>query len=97
MARIRETQIERDENGRVIEERVEIKRRGAGFAPFLFVLILGLIALGGYFVVQQGSLQEAGREADRAAAQVEQQVQRTAEAAGNQVEQFGDQVERATN
>lgn len=90
MARIRETQIERDENGRVVEERVEIKRRGAGFAPFLFVVMLAAIVAGGIYVAQQGSFEQAGIEADQGVAQLEQQAQRTAEAAS-------DQVQRAAN
>jgi hypothetical protein len=97
MARIRERQIERDENGRVIEERVELKRRGAGFAPGLAAGMIAVLAALAFYAYSQGSFQDAGRDADVAAAQAQTQLSAAADSAGNAVENAGDRIEQATD
>lgn len=84
MAEVRETKIERDADGHVINTTEHIierpKRRGGGFG---FGMLLGVILIAGAiiaFAYNQGSFQTAGRQADQAAAQIEQQVDETAAA-----------------
>ncbi|MGE0743302.1 MAG: hypothetical protein AB7O98_18350 [Hyphomonadaceae bacterium] len=77
MAEIRETQVERDADGRVTDTKVVIERprkRGGGFGWGMFfgVLLIAGAILG--FAYTQGSFQQAGVEADQVAAQVEQQT-----------------------
>lgn len=96
MAEIRETHVERDANGNVVDTKVVQRRKGGGFGwGMLFAVLViagGIIA----FAYSQGSFQQAGAEADRAAAQVETQTEVAAENAGDAIENAGDQVEQAT-
>lgn len=100
MAEIRETHVERDAEGRVVDTKVTIdqpKRKGGGFGwGMLFAVLViagGLFA----FAYSQGSFQQAGVQADQATAQVEQQTEAVAENAGDALESAGDTAERATN
>lgn len=100
MAEIRETHVERDPEGRVVDTKVTIdqpKRKGGGFGwGMLFavlVIAVGIIT----FAYSQGSFQQAGVQADQATAQVEQQSRAVAENAGDTLESAGDAAERATN
>ena len=99
MAEIRETHVERDANGNVIDTRVVVdrpkKKGGFGIGMLLgVVLVAGAIIA---FAYSQGSFQQAGVEADQAQSQIEAQTETVAENAGDAVETAGDQVERATN
>jgi flagellar basal body-associated protein FliL len=99
MAEIRETHVERDANGNVIDRRVVVdrpkKKGGFGIGMLLgVVLVAGAIIA---FAYSQGSFQQAGVEADQAQSQIEAQTETVAENAGDAVENAGNQVERATN
>ncbi|MBC7767516.1 MAG: hypothetical protein H7124_01880 [Phycisphaerales bacterium] len=76
MAEIRETQVKRDEHGRVTDTKVIIdhpkKKSGFGVGILLGVVLIAGALLA--FVYTQGSFQQAGREADQVTAQVEQQT-----------------------
>ena len=100
MAEIRETHVERDADGRVVDTKVVIDRpkpKGGGFGwGMLFAVLViagGLFA----FAYSQGSFEQAGVQADQASAQVEQQTEAVAENAGDALESAGDAAERATN
>lgn len=100
MAEIRETHVERDADGRVVDTKVIVdrpKRRGGGFGwGMLFAVLViagGLIA----FAYTQGSFEQAGVQADQATAQLEDQTSAVAENAGDALESAGDAAERATN
>ena len=89
MAEIRETHIERDEEGRPIDTRVTIdqpKKRSGGFG---WGMLLGVLIIAGailVFAYTQGSFQQAGVEADQATAQVQEQSQQVAQNAGEAVD-----------
>jgi hypothetical protein len=90
MAEIRETHVERDEEGRVVDTKVVIdrpKRKSGGFGwgMLLGVLIIAAGIIG--FAYSQGSFQQAGLEADQATAQIEEQTSTVAENAGDTAEQ----------
>jgi hypothetical protein len=81
MAEVRETKIERDGDGHIVNTTEHIierpKRRGGGFG---WGMLLGVILIAGAiiaFAYNEGSFQSAGREADQATAQVEQQIDAT--------------------
>lgn len=81
MAEIRETHVERDEEGRVTDTKVRIERpkRGGGFGVGM---LLGVLLIAGAivaFAYTQGSFQEAGLEADQATAAAEQQLEQAAD------------------
>lgn len=84
MGETRETHIERDADGRVTDTKVTIdrpRRNGGGFGAGLLLGIVALAAVLLAFAWTEGSFQSAGREADRATAAAEQQLeQRAAEA-----------------
>ena len=101
MAEIRETHVERDEDGRVVDTKVVIerpdehRRKGGGFG---WGMLLGVILIAGAiiaFAYSQGSFQQAGVEADQATAQIEETAGATAENAGDAIEQAGDNAEQA--
>jgi hypothetical protein len=100
MSTHRETEIERDEDGRVVavEERIARPRRGAGFG---WGALLGVILITGAmiaFAYTQGSFQNAGARVDSAAQQAEEQIGDRAEAAGDRIESSTDALqERAHN
>lgn len=84
MAEIRETEVERDADGRIVgyRERVsehvdddrKVRRKGGGFGwGLLFGALLIAVAIVAY-AYSQGGFQQAGRDADQVAAQVETQT-----------------------
>ena len=89
MAEIRETHVERDPEGRVVDSKVTIERpkRSGGFG---WGLLLGAIVIAAgiiFFAYTQGSFQQAGVEADQAKAQVQDSTSaavRSADQAQNQ-------------
>jgi len=99
MAKVQETEIERDTDGRVVgykdvERPVIVKRKGGGFGwGLLFGLLIAVIAVG-YFAYSHGSFQNAGVTADRATAQVEQKAGDTAHQAANSLDTAGDQAQQ---
>lgn len=98
MADIRETHVDRDAEGRVVETRVVERKKGGG--GFGFGMLLGVIIVAGAivaFAYSQGSFQSAGVEADQATAQIQDQTQTVAANAGDAIEDVGDRVEQATN
>lgn len=84
MAEIRETEVERDAEGRVIGYRERVsehvdddknaRRKGGGFGWGLLLgaLLLAVVIVG--YAYSQGGFQQAGRDADVVAANVEQQT-----------------------
>lgn len=98
MAEIRETHVERDANGNVVDTKVVQRRKGGGGFGwgmlFAVILIAGAVIA---FAYSQGSFQQAGVEVDRATEQVGAQTEAVAENAGDAIENAGDSVERATN
>jgi hypothetical protein len=107
MPEIRETEVERDAEGRVVgyrervTEPVETKQRKGGFGWGLLlgalVIAIAIVA----FAYSQGSFQQAGVEADQATAQLEEQtedvVDRTDEALQGAAETTEQAVDNATD
>jgi len=77
MAEIRETHVERDEDGRVTDTKLIIdrpkKKGGFGWGMLLGVLLIAAAVIG--FAYTQGGFQEAGIEADQATEQIEQSTE----------------------
>jgi hypothetical protein len=114
MAEIRETEVERDADGRIVgyRERVSehvddkkpVRRKGGFGWGLLFGALLIAIAVIAY-AYSQGGFQQAGRDADQVAAQVETKtddvVGRTDEAlqgaADNTRQAYNDNAEQTTN
>jgi hypothetical protein len=96
MAEIRETHIERDADGNVVDTKVvERRKRGGGFGwGMIFGLAVLAVAIVA-FAYSQGSFQQAGVEADQATAQLEEQTEGAVDATGSAIENAGDQVEAA--
>lgn len=103
MAEIRETHVKRDEHGRVTDTKVvverepERRRRGGGFG---LGLLLGVLLFGAallIFAYSQGSFQSAGREADQLAAVTDEQLDRTADSATEELAQARAETDRAEN
>ena len=102
MAEVRETEVERDSEGRVIgykeriadhgEPPVRRKRGGFGWGMLFGILVIAVAIIA--FAYNQGSFQQAGVEADQATEQVEQQAGQAAENAGDALENAGDQAEQ---
>jgi len=98
MPEIRETHVERDENGNVVDTKVVQRRRGGG--GFGWGMLLGVLIIAGgiiAFAYSQGSFQNAGADADRATAQIEEQTSTIAENTGDVLENAGDAAENATD
>lgn len=99
MAEIRETHVERDEDGRVIDRQVIVERpkKGGGFG---WGMLLGMVLVAGAIVVfafSEGSFQQAGVQADQATAQIEDTTSDAAQQTGNALEQAGDNAQQAAN
>jgi hypothetical protein len=99
MPEIRETHVERDEDGRVTDTKVIVDRpkRKGGFG---WGMLFGVLIIAGAiiaFAYSQGSFQQAGVEADQATAQIEDQTSTVAENTGDALESAGDTAEEATN
>jgi hypothetical protein len=98
MPEIRETHIQRDEEGRVID-KVTIDRPVKSGGGFGWGMLLGVILIAGAivaFAYSQGSFQQAGVEADQAAAQMEQQAGDALDDTGVAIDQSG-AAEQAAN
>lgn len=96
MAEVEETDVERDEDGRVIgyRQHIERPRKRGGFG---WGLLLGMVLVAGgivAFAYSHGSFQSAGVTADHATAQVEQQASNAAHQAGDQLNNAGDQAQQ---
>lgn len=99
MAEIRETHVERDADGRVIDTKVVVerpKRKGGFSLGMLFgvILIAGAIIA---FAYSQGSFQQAGVEADQATAQIESTTDTAIDTTGAALEEAGDTAAQAAN
>jgi hypothetical protein len=110
MAEIRETEVERDAEGRVVgyRERVSehvdddkpVRRKGGGFGwGLLFGALLIAIAIVAY-AYSQGGFQQAGVEADQVASVVEEQtddvVERTDDALQGAADTTEDAIDNTT-
>jgi outer membrane murein-binding lipoprotein Lpp len=104
MAEIRETEVERDAEGRVVgyrervSENVDTKpaRRGGG-GKFALGLLLGAVLLAVAiiaFAYSQGGFQQAGVEADQMAAQIEQRTDQAVDATDSAVQGAADTTQR---
>jgi len=102
MPEIRETEVERDAEGRVVGYRERVtepaeprRRRGGGFGwGLLFGVLLiavGIIA----FAYSQGSFQQAGVEADQMTAQLEEQTDQAVGAADTALQDGADSTREA--
>jgi CRP-like cAMP-binding protein len=93
-----ETQIVTDRDGRVVEtteRQTKPARRGSNFgagALFGVVVAVGAIAV---FACSQGSFRNAGADADRTTAQVQEQVGAAAQNTGDALETAGDSAKQA--
>jgi len=102
MAEIRETQVDRDSDGRVTgyTERVEERPRRKSGGGFGWGLLFGVVIITAaiiFFAYNSGSFQSAGARADNAAAQAETQLGQATENAGDAIEQAGDTIEQTTD
>ena len=98
MAEIRETHIERDEDGRVVDTKVVERRKSGG--GFGWGLVFGVVLIAAAviaFAYSQGSFQQAGVEADQATAQIEQQTDAALDRTGDAIENAGDQIEETSD
>lgn len=105
MADIREAEVERDADGRIIGykepvatervvERPVVVRKKGGFGwGLLFGLLIAIIGIG-VFAYNHGSFEGAGRSADQATAQVEQKAGDSAHQAANSLNNAGDRAQQ---
>jgi hypothetical protein len=100
MARVREVDIDHDDVGRPYVERERVVRRGIvgggvgwGMLAALVLIIAAFIA----FAYYGGSFEQLGADADRATANINQQVDETAGATGDALEDAGERADRALN
>ncbi|HET9230490.1 MAG TPA: hypothetical protein VFO00_04330 [Vitreimonas sp.] len=107
MAEIRETEVERDADGRIVgyRERVSehvdddkpVRRKGGGFGwGLLFGALLIAIAIVA-FAYSQGGFQQAGVEADQATAQLEEQTDDVVERTDNALQGAADTTQDAVD
>ena len=96
MAVIRETEVERDADGRVIGYKQDIvapkKRSGFGWGLFFGMALIAIAVIG--FAYTHGSFQNAGRQADQVTAQAEQQVAAGAHQTAEAVDSAGDRAQQ---
>lgn len=106
MAEIRETEVERDADGRVIgyrervSEHVDEDRKKRGGGGFGWGLILGVLLIAAAiiaFAYSQGGFQQAGVEADQAAAQLEEQTDTAIGATDEALQDAADNAQRTTS
>jgi len=99
MAEIRETHVERDEDGRVTDTKVIIdrpkKKGGFGWGLLLGVLLIAAAVIG--FAYTQGGFQQAGIEADQATAQIEQSTENAIDSTGAALDETAENVDQAAN
>jgi hypothetical protein len=107
MAEIRETEVERDADGRIVgyRERVSehvdddkpVRRKGGGFGwGLLFGALVIAIAIVA-FAYSQGSFQQAGVEADQVASVVEEQTDDVVDRTDNALQGAADTTQEAVN
>jgi outer membrane murein-binding lipoprotein Lpp len=99
MAEIRETHVERDEEGRVIDTKVVVerpkKKGGFGWGLLFGALLIAAVVIGyGY---SQGSFQQAGVEADQVAAQVEQSTESAVDTTSDAINNATEDTDQAQN
>jgi type VI protein secretion system component VasK len=99
MAEIRETHVERDEEGRVIDTKVVVerpkKKGGFGWGMLFGALLIAAAVIGyGY---SQGSFQQAGVEADQVAAQVEQSTESAVDTTSDAINNATENTDQAQN
>jgi hypothetical protein len=98
MAEIRETHVDRDEDGRVTErvivERPK-KKGGFGWGMLFGALLIAAAVIG--FGYSQGSFQQAGVQADQVAAQVEQSSDSAVDATSDAVNDAAQTTDQAMN
>lgn len=96
--KIRETEVERDADGRVVEKvYVERPRKKGGFG---WGMLLGVLIVAGAiiaFAYSQGSFQTAGVQADQATEVAQVQAGAAIENTGDALETAGDNAEQAAN
>ncbi len=108
MAEIRETEVERDADGRVIaykeriSEHVDDKRtrRSGGGGKFGIGLLMGVLVLAVAiiaFAYSQGGFQQAGVEADQAAAVIEEKADQAVGATDTALQDAADTTQQAVN
>jgi predicted metalloprotease len=107
MAEIRETEVERDADGRVIaykervSEHVDDKRtRRSGGGKFGIGILLGVLVLAVAiiaFAYSQGGFQQAGVEADQAAAVIEEKADQAVGATDTALQDAADTTQQAVN
>ncbi len=99
MAEIRETHVERDEDGRVTDTKVIVerpkKKGGFGWGMLFGALLIAAAVIG--FGYSQGSFQQAGVEADQVAAQVEQSTEGAVDATSDAVDDAAQSTDQAMN
>jgi hypothetical protein len=99
MPEIRETHVERDEDGRVTDTKVVIERPkrkgGFGWGMLLGILLIAAAVIG--FAFTQGGFQQAGVEADQATAQIEQSAETAIDTTRDALDDTGESVDQATN
>jgi cytoskeletal protein RodZ len=84
--KIRERIVEPDVDGRPVETVVVERKKKSGFG---WGMILGVLIIAGgiiAFAYSQGSFQTAGREADQATAQVQEQSSAVAQNTGDAID-----------
>lgn len=108
MAEIRETEVERDAEGRIVgyrervsehvDDRKPRRKGGFGWGLLFGALLLAVVIIG--YAYTQGGFQQAGRDADVVAANVEEQtddvVDRTDEALQGAADTTQDVVNNTT-
>ena len=96
MAEVRETHVERDEDGRITDTKVVVERPkrkgGFGWGMILGVLLLAAAVIG--FAYSQGSFQQAGIEADQVAAQAEQSTESAIDTTGDALNETAENTEQ---
>ncbi len=105
MAEIRETEVERDADGRIVGYRERVsehvdddkpaRRKGGGFGWGLLLgaLLLAVLVIG--YAYSQGGFQQAGRDADQVAAVVEEQTGDVVERTDTALQDAADNTQQA--
>lgn len=94
----RETDVPSDANQRIVVDaprQTKPVRRGGSFGGGVLLGALAAAAAAAIFAYSQGSFQNAGADADRAAVQARHQVGAAAQGAGNALETAGDNAKQA--
>jgi len=105
MAEIRETEVERDAEGRIVGYRERVsehvddkkgrRKGGFGWGLLFGALLLAVLIIG--YAYSQGGFQQAGREADQVAAVVEEQTDDVVERTDEALQGAADTTQEAVN